>query len=113
MPPQSSRFPFSAIVGQERMKLALELGLIDPSLGGILIRGTKGIGKTTAVRGLAALVPEIEVVQGCPFQRKPGESIASWPLPIDSQAARRRVPLVEFPLGATEDRVLGSIDVER
>src|SRR5437667_8416265 len=100
-------FPFSAIVGQEMLKHALLLGIIQPLLGGVLIRGTKGVAKSTAVRALAALLPPIETVTGCPFQRLPGATINSWPLPADAALVRRPVPLVELPLGATEDRVLG------
>src|SRR5205807_8594332 len=98
-------FPFSAIVGQETLKGALLLGVIQPSLGGVLIRGTKGVAKSTAVRALAALLPAIDTVAGCPFQRQPHETIADWPLPAAAVIARP-APLVELPLGATEDRVL-------
>lgn len=106
-------FPFSALVGQETLKRALILSVIQPSLGGVLIRGTKGVAKSTAVRALANLLPPIETVSGCPFQRRPGEEIPDWPLPADSTPIARPVPLVELPLGATEDRVLGSLHLER
>lgn len=106
-------FPFSAIVGQELLKRALLLGVIQPSLGGVLVRGTKGVAKSTAVRALAALLPPIETLTGCPFQRRPGEDIAGWPLPLDAAGVIRPVPLVELPLGATEDRVLGTLHLER
>jgi magnesium chelatase subunit D len=106
-------FPFSAIVGQEMLKRALLLAVIQPSLGGVLIRGTKGVAKSTAVRALAALLPPVETVAGCPFQRRPGEVIRDWPLPVDAVVERRPVPLVELPLGATEDRVLGSLHLEK
>jgi magnesium chelatase subunit D len=106
-------FPFSAIVGQETLKRALLLAVIQPSLGGVLVRGTKGVAKSTAVRALATLLPPIEVVAGCPFQRRPGETIADWPLPADAPTGVRPVPLVELPLGATEDRVLGALHLER
>src|SRR5438552_10895746 len=105
MPPS---FPFSAIVGQDMLKHALLLGVIQPSLGGVLVRGTKGVAKSTAVRALAALLPPIETVVGCPFQRAPGEAIADWPLPADTARVVRPVPLVELTLGDTEDRDLGS-----
>jgi Mg-chelatase subunit ChlI len=65
-------FPFSAIVGQAALKRALLLAVIQPSLGGVLIRGTKGVAKSTAVRALTALLPPIDTVDGCPFQRQPG-----------------------------------------
>src|SRR5438132_2694867 len=110
MPPS---FPFSAIVGQATLRRALLLGVIQPGLGGVLIRGTKGVAKSTAVRALAALLPPIETVAGCPFQRRPGQEIAGWPVPADAQVVVRPVPLVELPLGATEDRVLGSLHLEK
>ena len=106
-------FPFSAIVGQETLKGALLLGIIQPALGGVLIRGTKGVAKSTAVRALASLLPPIETRAGCPFQRAPGEDIPDWPLPADSPVIKRAVPLVELPLGATEDRVLGALHLEK
>src|SRR5262245_54183794 len=106
-------FPFSAIVGQDTLKRALLLNVIQPSLGGVLIRGTKGVAKTTAVRALASLLPPLEMVVGCPFQRRPGETIPDWPLPPDAAVQVRPVPLVELPLGATEDRVLGSLHLEK
>ncbi len=106
-------FPFSAVVGQEPLKRALLLGVIHPGLGGVLVRGTKGVAKSTAVRALAALLPPIETVAGCPFQRRPGEAIPDWPLPGGAAALLRPAPLVELPLGATEDRLLGSLHLER
>jgi magnesium chelatase subunit D len=106
-------FPFSAIVGQETLKRALILTVIQPSLGGVLIRGTKGVAKSTAVRALANLLPPIETVAGCPFQRFPKESLPDWPLPGDAVVITKSVPLVELPLGATEDRVLGSLHLEK
>jgi len=109
----AASFPFSAIVGHENLKRALLLGIIQPSLGGVLIRGTKGVAKSTAVRALAALLPPLETVAGCPFQRAPGEAIPDWPLPPDSPIVKRSVPLVELPLGATEDRVLGALHLEK
>ena len=105
-------FPFSAIVGQDALKRALLLGVIQPGLGGVLIRGTKGVAKSTAVRALAHLLPPIETVAGCPFQRRPGETIAGWPMP-ESTTITRPVPLIELPLGATEDRVLGTLHLEK
>src|SRR5262249_10659930 len=110
MPP---RFPFSALVGQDLLRRALLLAVIHPGLGGVLIRGTKGVAKSTAVRALAGLLPPVETIAGCPFQRHPGEEIPAWPLPPDAATVVRPVPLVELPLGATEDRVLGSLHLER
>ena len=109
----AAAFPFSAIVGQQTLKRALLLGIIQPALGGVLIRGTKGVAKSTAVRALASLMPPIETRAGCPFQRAPGEDIPDWPLPADSPIVNRPVPLVELPLGATEDRVLGALHLEK
>jgi magnesium chelatase subunit D len=106
-------FPFSAIVGQETLKRALLLGVIQPGLGGVLVRGTKGLAKSTAVRALAGLLPAIETVAGCPWQRWPGEDTPAWPLPPDAPVITRPVPLVELPLGATEDRVLGALHLEK
>ena len=107
-------FPFSAIVVQEDMKLALLLNLINPALGGVLIRGEKGTAKSTAVRGLCDLLEEIEVVKGCAFHCQPGRP----PLCADCEGSecpetvryRRRV--VELPISATEDRVVGSLNIE-
>jgi magnesium chelatase subunit D len=106
-------FPFSAIVGQEGMRRALVLAAIHPGLGGVLIRGTKGAAKSTAVRALAALLPDLEVVPGDPFHRAPGEEVAGWPLPEGARFERRPVVLVNLPVGATDDRVVGSLNLER
>lgn len=108
-----SIFPFSAIVGQAAMKRALVLAAIHPGLGGVLIRGSKGAAKSTAVRALAALLPSIDVFEGDPFQRAPGEQVPGWPLPEGAQAIRRPVALVNLPVGATDDRVVGSLNLER
>jgi len=106
-------FPFSAIVGQDSLRRALLLGVIQPKLGGVLVRGVKGAAKTTAVRALAELLPVIETVAGCPCQRQPGEDVPAWPLPADAPTIQRQTPLVELPLGATEDRVLGALHLEK
>jgi magnesium chelatase subunit D len=99
-------FPFSAIVGQEEMKRALIFNAIDPSIGGVLIAGTRGTAKSTAARAMAALLPEIEVVDGDAFN--------SAPRPGKTEESRRiPTPFVNLPVGATEDRVLGTLDVER
>lgn len=107
------QYPFPAIVGQDLMKLGLILNIINPGLSGILIRGEKGTSKSTAVRSLAELLPEIEVVSGSPFQRAP------WEAPLESENRNetpsteyRKIRVVELPLGATEDRVVGTIDIE-
>jgi magnesium chelatase subunit I len=114
-------FPFTAIVGQEEMKLALLLNVIDPFIGGVMIMGDRGTGKSTTIRALADLLPEIDVVAGDPFNSHPSDpdlmseelrqefltTHAAFPL------ATKKVPMVDLPLGATEDRVCGTIDIEK
>ncbi|MGH7883960.1 MAG: hypothetical protein ACREN8_13835, partial [Candidatus Dormibacteraceae bacterium] len=108
-------YPFSAIVGQERMKPALLLNAINPAIGGVLIRGQRGTAKSTAVRALAALLPEQEVVEGCRYGCSPAEPCAEC---IDRlklgelRVSKRRMGVVELPINASEDRVVGSIDLE-
>lgn len=110
-------FPFSAIVGQEQLKLALVLNAINPAIGGVLIRGEKGTAKSTAVRALAGLLPDIDVIAACPFGCRPDESDR----PCDlcrlcrgrEEFIRRRVRVVTLPLNATQDRVAGGIDFEK
>jgi magnesium chelatase subunit D len=114
-------FPFTALVGQAAMKRALLLNAVNPRLGGVLIRGQKGTAKSTAVRALANLLPEIAVVDGCPFGCDPDDPHAQCDAcqrrsqhgarPLPRRMAR--VPLVELPVGATEDRVVGTLDLER
>jgi len=113
-------YPFSAIVGQEAMKLALTLNVIDPSIGGVLMMGHRGTGKSTAVRALADLLPGRWVVRECLYNCDPGDTRELCPecthlLTEKGKLARQRaaVPVVDLPLGATEDRVCGSIDIER
>jgi len=112
-------FPFTAIVGQEKMKLALILNAINPNLGGVLIRGEKGTAKSTAVRALAALLPSIEVVSDCPFNCSPydkKEMCEGCKKRLEAQESlptvKRKVKIVDLPLGATEDRVVGTLDIE-
>jgi magnesium chelatase subunit D len=108
-------FPFTAIVGQEDVKKSLILNAINPSIGGVLIKGDKGTGKTTAVRALADLLPPIKVVKGCAFNCDPDdedslcESCKSEGFEIEYKNMR----VVELPLGSTEDRVVGSINIEK
>jgi len=116
---QREVYPFSAIVGQQKMARALILNAIFPSLGGLLIRGEKGTAKSTAVRALAAVLPEIEVVSGCPFNCDPHEYDRLCPgckarvkQSVDLPIAKRKIKVIDLPLGATEDRVLGSLDLE-
>src|SRR5262249_30402411 len=99
--------------GQDSLKRALLLAVIQPSLGGVLIRGTKGVAKSTAVRALASLLPPIEVVAGCPFQRFRGEDIPDWPLPDGAAIPVAPLPLIERLLGTTEDRLLGTLHLEK
>src|SRR6476469_8999166 len=97
-----SIFPFSALVGQGAMKRALVLAAIHPGLGGVLIRGSKGAAKSTAVRALADLLPPIEVFEGDPFHRAPDEEVDGWPLLEGAQIVRRPVMLVNLPVGSTD-----------
>ncbi len=115
----SKPFPFSAIVGQDEMKRALLLAAVDPSLGGVLVFGDRGTGKSTAVRGLAELLPKIEVRKGCRFNCEPDKPAACCPvcnvgkglkLPEKTQMV---TPIVDLPLGTTEDRVCGALDLEK
>jgi magnesium chelatase subunit D len=106
-------FPFSALVAQESMKRALILAAIHPGLGGVLIRGSKGSAKSTAVRALAVLLPPISIYDGDPFRRAPGEEVPGWPLAENSKLIERPVALVNLPVGATDDRVVGSLNLER
>jgi magnesium chelatase subunit D len=112
-------YPFSALVGQEHLKQALLLNAVNPRIGGVLIRGEKGTAKSTAVRGLARLLPPIPVVRGCPYTCSPeypaglcpvctGSHSPGEPLPSNLQPTR----LVELPVSASEDRVVGSLDLE-
>jgi magnesium chelatase subunit D len=109
-------YPFAALVGQEQLKTALLLNAVCPAIGGVLIRGEKGTAKSTAARSLAALLPPLQVIAGCPFRCDPG---APWPdCPHCAALTDRReeeipVPFVDLPLGATEDRVVGTLDFER
>jgi len=111
-------FPFAALVGQERMKAALLANAVDPTIGGVLIRGEKGTGKTTIVRALTGLLPHIEVVEGCPYRCDPSDPNTlhdECREKIAAGAAKPKeipIPLVELPLNATEERVAGTIHLE-
>jgi magnesium chelatase subunit D len=113
-------FPFTAIVGQERMKRALVLNAINPRIGGVLIRGERGTAKSTAARALAALLPEITVVADCPFSCDPNRP-TTWctncrervEAGAELPTTRRRTRFVDLPVSATEDRVVGTLDIER
>ena len=112
--------PFTAIVGQEKMKNALILNAINPRIGGVLIRGEKGTAKSTAVRALAELLPEIEIVNGCPFNCNPADAGEMCDLCYERsengeklESVTRRARVIDLPLGCTEDRVVGTLDIEK
>lgn len=109
-------FPFSAIVAQDEMKLAILIAAVDPSVGGVLVLGDRGTGKSTSVRALAALLPPMQAVVGCPYQCDPKSPAGACPVCSVSRGRRSQrvpVPVVDLPLGATEDRVVGALDLER
>jgi magnesium chelatase subunit D len=108
-------FPFSAVVGSDDLALALVLTAVSPEVGGVLVRGEKGTAKSTMVRGLAAVLPRQEVVTGCRFGCAPGDGAGcpDGPHDVGAEAGTRAARLVELPIGATEDRVVGSLDLER
>jgi magnesium chelatase subunit I len=119
-PRRRAVFPFTAIVGQEEMKLALLLNVIDPKIGGVMIMGDRGTGKSTTIRALADLLPEIDVVADDPFNSHPSdiEMMADSVRQLIEQGAevpiaQKKVIMVDLPLGATEDRVCGTIDIEK
>jgi len=113
-------FPFTAFVGQELFKLALILNAINPKIGGLLVRGEKGAGKSVLVRALADLLPEIEVVKGCPFNCSAKDSTnmcdacrSKYERGDDLEVERRKMRVITLPIGATEDRVVGTLDLEK
>jgi magnesium chelatase subunit D len=112
----NTAYPFSAIVGQEDLKLALLLNAVSPEVGGVLVRGEKGTAKSTAVRALAGLLPPVEVVAGCPYSCDPADPNPDCPAglhPPDASAEERPVRLVELPVGASTDRLTGTLDIEK
>lgn len=118
--PRRVVFPFTAIVGQEEMKLALLLNVIDPKVGGVMIMGDRGTGKSTTIRALADLLPEIEVVADDPFSSHPsdpdlmGDAVRQQLEQLSEiHVTKKKVSMVDLPLGATEDRVCGTIDIEK
>ena len=107
-------FPFTAVIGQEDMKLALILNVIDPKIGGVMIMGDRGTGKSTTIRALADLLPNIEVVADDPCNRHPQDPyILEERKGQEVPVIAKKVPMVDLPLGATEDRVCGTIDIEK
>jgi magnesium chelatase subunit D len=114
--PFSRGFPFSAVVGMDELRLALILNAVSPAVGGVLVRGEKGTAKSTMVRGLAAVLPAVPVVTGCRFSCDPAEpdpACPDGPHEPGSPGASRPARLVELPVGASEDRLLGALDIER
>ncbi|HEX2740747.1 MAG TPA: putative cobaltochelatase [Rubrobacter sp.] len=112
----SAPFPFSAIVGQEDLKLALLVNAVSPEVGGVLVRGEKGTAKSTAVRALARLLPQIWIVSGCPYScdpASPNPECPAGPHPPDAPSETRPVRLVELPVGASTDRLAGTLDIEK
>jgi magnesium chelatase subunit D len=110
----STHFPFTAVVGQGDLQLALLLNAISPRIGGVLVRGEKGTAKSTAVRALAALLPPVEVVVGCRFSCDPVEPDPACPDgPHEPAFETRPSRMVELPVGASEDRLVGALDIER
>ncbi|GHI84743.1 putative cobaltochelatase [Streptomyces xanthophaeus] len=111
----TTHFPFTAVVGQDDLRLALLLNAVSPAVGGVLVRGEKGTAKSTAVRALSALLPQVDVVPGCRFSCAPGA-----PDPVcpdgphgEGPGAARPARMVELPVGASEDRLVGALDIER
>jgi len=111
----STPFPFTAVVGQDDLRLALLLNAVSPAVGGVLVRGEKGTAKSTAVRALSALLPEVEVVAGCRFSCDPARPDPACPDgPHEAGTGQQRPSrMVELPVGASEDRLVGALDIER
>lgn len=103
-----ANFPFAAIIGQEEMKLALQLNVIDPKIGGVMIMGDRGTGKSTTIRALADLLPDIVIIKNDPFNTDP----RGLPNENEYETENIKIPMVELPLGATEDRVCGTINLK-
>jgi Mg-chelatase subunit ChlI len=113
-------FPLTALVGQEELKLSLLLNAINPRIGGLLIRGPKGTGKSTSVRALADVLPEVTVVDGCRFNCSPTDPTNMCQDCLEKFRKEGKLPqttrpmrVVTLPIGATEDRVVGSLDIEK
>ena len=106
-------FPFSAIVGQDDMKLALLLTAIDPKIGGVLVFGDRGTGKSTAIRALADLLPPLKAVKGCPVNSPTAKDVPDWAELTSKRKTEISTPVVNLPLGVSADRVTGALDIER
>ena len=120
LPKKRRVFPFTAVIGQEEMKLALLLNVIDPRIGGVMIMGDRGTGKSTTIRALADLLPAIEVVKGDPYNSSPNDPDLQSQEVLERigegnnlELDNKQVPMVDLPLGATEDRLCGTIDIEK
>ncbi|MFD9034871.1 ATP-binding protein, partial [Streptomyces sp. NPDC059567] len=111
----STRYPFTAVVGMDDLRLALLLNAVSPAVGGVLVRGEKGTAKSTAVRALADLLPSVAVVAGCRFSCDPGAPDPQCPdgPHTETPGAARPARMVELPVGASEDRLVGALDIER
>ena len=105
-------YPFAAIVGQDEMKLAMILTAVDPGIGGVLVFGDRGTGKSTAVRALGALLPALDMVSGCPCNSSTPDAVPDWVTSAGDAMVSRPTPVVDLPLGVTEDRVTGALDIE-
>jgi magnesium chelatase subunit I len=101
-----TNFPFAAIIGQDEMKLSLQLNVIDPKIGGVMIMGDRGTGKSTTIRALADLLPDITIIKNDPFNTDPADFTSQY------ETEDIKIPMVELPLGATEDRVCGTINLK-
>jgi magnesium chelatase subunit D len=113
---EAATYPFTALVGQQELRLALLLNAVSPRVGGVLVRGEKGTAKSTAVRAVTALLPPVRVVPGCRFSCEPGAAdpaCPDGPHPADAGSRERPATLVELPVGAAEDRLVGALDIER
>lgn len=113
---RNTAYPFSAVVGLPDLRLALLLNAVNPAIGGVLVRGEKGSAKSTVVRALAALLPDVRVVPGCRFSCDPDDpdpGCPDGPHDVSVRGSRRPARLVELPVAASEDRVVGSLDIER
>ncbi len=106
-------FPFAAIVGQGNMKLAMILTAVDPKIGGVLVFGDRGTGKSTAVRALAALLPQITAIKSCPINAETKKDVPEWAELTRFEPHQRATPVIDLPLGVSEDRVTGALDIER
>ncbi|MFJ9177649.1 putative cobaltochelatase [Streptomyces sp. NPDC102360] len=111
----STPFPFTAVVGQDDLRLALLLNAVSPAVGGVLVRGEKGTAKSTAVRALSTLMPDVDVVAGCRFSCDPAAPDPQCPdgPHADTPGSQRDARMVELPVGASEDRLVGALDIER